>query len=180
MSVDDADYPSNLTQFRREPQRQTITRKRLASSKLSGIPFYLISLGVIASWTIGVFFGLGFSSLLNHTEKQAVESAAGNRDVDVNLKSGGSPRSPQFAAGELAPIIPPSAENVAGIQKGFSAPAASKKTEASGARTVPQSPHPDAARERHQRRSSAAGTPRRGAPRQAIHDLLRKRVHVLE
>lgn len=46
---------------------------------------YLISLALIATWIVGVFFGVGFFFLMHHSERPVSHLAFGNTDFSVSL-----------------------------------------------------------------------------------------------
>jgi hypothetical protein len=121
MSVNRADRPSELARFHRDLRSQAIARKALALGKSVGTPLYLISLGFIATWTIGVFFGVGFFFLVHHSQKLVSGLGAGNRGTDIISGFAESRESSRIAIGEPALIIAPSAENEARTQREFSA-----------------------------------------------------------
>lgn len=59
-------------------------RARAASALPIGILLYLVSVGIIATATIGVFFGIGFFLLVQPTE--AMIPSAGTRDAGPDIK----------------------------------------------------------------------------------------------
>src|ERR1700730_16841002 len=81
MSATGADPQSDRTRLRRESRTWRLTRRALVLGRSIGSMFYLISVGLIASWIIAVFFGVGLFSLVP-------ESA--------NLESGLSPGGASF------------------------------------------------------------------------------------
>jgi hypothetical protein len=58
-------------------QARTSTPRRVASALPIGIFFYLLALGIVATATVGIFFGIGFFSLAQTT--QAMNASAGAR-----------------------------------------------------------------------------------------------------
>lgn len=94
MSVHGADRPSEPAQFRTELRLQSISRKILGSGKSVGPLLYLISLGLIASWTLGVFFGVGFFFLAHRSA--TLVSGVSVRDTDFSVGLAESTWPPQL------------------------------------------------------------------------------------
>src|SRR5215831_19068313 len=113
MSVDGADLQSDLSQFGRELQPETGIRRRLAPGKSIASPFYLIVFGVIATWTIGVFFGVGFFSLVHHSEKTIAGTGDGDPALGIDPRSAEKREAPQSTTGKPAPAIVSIAESIA-------------------------------------------------------------------
>jgi hypothetical protein len=71
--------PSKPSGLRRDRITNRIIRKTLPLSKSLGPIFYLVSVGAIAIWVIGVFFGVGFFFLMpHHSEKVASHLGIGS------------------------------------------------------------------------------------------------------
>jgi hypothetical protein len=86
MFVIDPDRLWESAGLRRDRIIQPIIRKALALSKSLGPILYLVSVGVIAIWVIGVFFGLGFFFLMHHhSEKEASHLGIGNAHLSASL-----------------------------------------------------------------------------------------------
>jgi hypothetical protein len=94
MSVHGADRSSEPAQFRTELRLRSISRKILGSGRSVGPLLYLISLGLIASWTLGVFFGVGFFFLVQRSA--TLVSGLGVRDTDFSVGLAESTWPPQF------------------------------------------------------------------------------------
>lgn len=83
MSTTGADYPSEPARLHRERQIQTDFREALALGRsLNPLP-YLISVGVVATWTIGAFLGAGFFLLIHRPE--ALVSGLGVGSIDFRV-----------------------------------------------------------------------------------------------
>jgi hypothetical protein len=64
MSATGADPQSERTRFRAGSRIWGLVRRTLPLGRSIGSPFYLISIGLIASWIITVFFGVSFYFLM--------------------------------------------------------------------------------------------------------------------
>lgn len=66
------DCLSGPAELRKDRIIQPIVRKAVSLGKSLGPILYLVTVGVIATWVIGVFFGVGFFLLMHHhSEKNA-------------------------------------------------------------------------------------------------------------
>jgi hypothetical protein len=65
------DHPSEPTSFGTGRRIPTIVRRVLARRKSISALLYMISAGLIATWIIGVFFGLGFFLLIHEPQRSA-------------------------------------------------------------------------------------------------------------
>src|SRR6202008_4359460 len=75
--------PAGLSRDRIIPP---IIRKTFALGKSLGPILYLVSVGVIATWVIGVFFGVGFFFLLHHrSSKEALQLDVGGANLSASL-----------------------------------------------------------------------------------------------
>jgi hypothetical protein len=83
MSATGADPQSDRTRLRRESRTWRLIRRTLPFCRSIGSSFYLISVALIASWTIAVFFGVSLFFLVPGS---------------ANLKSGLSPGGASFDA----------------------------------------------------------------------------------
>jgi len=83
MSPADDDSQSERTRLRRESRTWRLIPRTLLLGRSIGSLFYLISAGLIASWVIAVFFGVGLFFLMPRSAK---------------LASGASPASPDLTA----------------------------------------------------------------------------------
>jgi hypothetical protein len=84
--ADRSSEPASLHTGRRIP---TIVRRVLARRKSLSAGLYLISAGLIATWVIGVFFGLGFFLLVDEPRRSVSVPAA--IDQPVPSREGGHP-----------------------------------------------------------------------------------------
>ena len=71
MSATGADPRSERTPLRRESRTWGLIRRTLPRGRSMGSLFYLISVGLIASWIIAVFFGVGLFFLMPRSAKLA-------------------------------------------------------------------------------------------------------------
>src|SRR5690348_4766629 len=101
MSVHGADRRSEPAQFRTDLRLQSVSRKTLRSGRCVGPVVYLVSLGLIASWIIGVFFGVGFFSLAHRSAK--LVSGLGVRGTDISVELAQSTWPPQ--SGTSRPVL---------------------------------------------------------------------------
>jgi hypothetical protein len=86
MFVISPDRSSEPAGLRRDRIIQPIIRKALALGKSLGPILYLVSVGVIATWVIGVFFGVGFFLLMHHhSEKEASHLGIGSAHLSASL-----------------------------------------------------------------------------------------------
>jgi len=84
MSVVGPDRSSVFARLHKGRRTQTSTRKTLTRGKSLGPILYLISIGLIATWIIGVFFGTGFF-FLTPPERPGSHLAVGRTDLGVFL-----------------------------------------------------------------------------------------------
>jgi hypothetical protein len=82
MSVVGPDRSSVFARLHKGRRTQTSTRKTLTLGKSLSPILYLISIGLIATWIIGVFFGTGFF-FLTPPERQGSHLAVGRTDIGV-------------------------------------------------------------------------------------------------
>lgn len=72
--------------LRRDRIVHPIIRKTLALAKSRGPTLYLVSVGLIAAWVIGVFFGVGFLFLMHpHPRKEASHLGVGGARLSTSL-----------------------------------------------------------------------------------------------
>lgn len=99
---------SQPTGLRRNPIIRPIIRKTLALGRPLGPVLYPASVGVIAIWVIGVFFGIGFYPLLHrHSEDNASRVGVGSADLSA-ASSVGSPQAFKSMASPDQLFLPPS------------------------------------------------------------------------
>jgi hypothetical protein len=72
-------------------RNQTVTQKTLAPGKSLDPLLYLMSAGLIATWTICVFFGVGFFFLMHQSERPTSGLAVDSPDVSVSFAESSSP-----------------------------------------------------------------------------------------
>jgi hypothetical protein len=85
MSATSVDRPPDPAHLPIEAQNSIIIRKPLSLTKaLSPVP-YLISLALIATWIVGVFFGVGFFVLINRPETPVSRLVVGKINFGVLL-----------------------------------------------------------------------------------------------
>jgi hypothetical protein len=84
MSVVGPDRSSVFARLHKGRRTQTTTRKTLTLGKSPSPILYLISIGLTATWTIGVFFGTGFF-FLTLPERPGSHLAVGRTDIGVFL-----------------------------------------------------------------------------------------------
>lgn len=86
MLVIGRDRPSEPAALRRDRIAHPIIRKTLARAKSLGPILYLVSVGVIATWVIGIFFGVGFFFLVHHhSENDASRLGIGGVHLSASL-----------------------------------------------------------------------------------------------
>jgi len=86
MLVIGRDRPSEPAALRRDRIAHPIIRKTLARAKSLGPILYLVSVGVIATWVIGIFFGVGFFFLVHHhSENDASRLGIGRVHLSASL-----------------------------------------------------------------------------------------------
>src|SRR5258708_3476092 len=84
MSVVGPDRSSEFARLHKGRRTQTSTRKTFTLGKSLSPILYLISIGLIATWIIGVFFGAGFF-FLTLPERPVSHLAVGSTDFGVFL-----------------------------------------------------------------------------------------------
>ena len=84
MSVVGPDRSSVFARLHKGWRTQATTRKSLTLGKSLSPTLYLISIGLIATWIIGVFFGTGFL-FLTPRERPGSHLAVGRTDIGVFL-----------------------------------------------------------------------------------------------
>jgi hypothetical protein len=82
MSVAGPDRSSVFARLHKGRRTQTTTRRTFALGKSLSAILYLISIGLIATWIIGVFFGTGFF-FLTLPERPGSHLAVGRTDIGV-------------------------------------------------------------------------------------------------
>jgi hypothetical protein len=85
MSATGADHQSERTPLRRESRTWGLIRRTLTLGRSMGSLFYLISVGLIASWLIAVFFGVGLFFLMPRSPKLASGLSPGGTSFDASL-----------------------------------------------------------------------------------------------
>jgi hypothetical protein len=85
MSPTGADPQSERTPLRRESRTWGLIRRTLPLGRSMGSLFYLISVGLIASWIIAVFFGVGLFFLMPRSAKLASGLSPGGTSFDASL-----------------------------------------------------------------------------------------------
>jgi hypothetical protein len=85
MSATGADPQSERTPLRRESRTWGLIRRTLPLGRSMGSLFYLISIGLIASWIIAVFFGVGLFFLMPRSAKLASGLSPGGTSFDASL-----------------------------------------------------------------------------------------------
>jgi hypothetical protein len=68
------DCLSEPAELRKDRIIQPIVRKAVSLGKSLGPILYLVTVGVIATWVIGVFFGVGFFLLMHHHSEKTPPS----------------------------------------------------------------------------------------------------------
>src|SRR5690242_9152849 len=90
MSATGADPQSERTRFRGESRSWGLIRRTLLLGRSIGSLSYLISVGLIASWIIAVFFGVSLFSLMPRSAK--LESGLNSGGTSVDASSAETPR----------------------------------------------------------------------------------------
>jgi hypothetical protein len=85
MSATGADPQSERTPLRRESRTWGLIRRTLPLGRSMGSLFYLISVVLIASWIIAVFFGVGLFFLMPRSAKLASGLSPGGTNFDASL-----------------------------------------------------------------------------------------------
>src|SRR5947207_155307 len=84
MSATGADPQPERTPFPRESRTWRLIRRTRPLGRSIGSLFYLISIGFIATWIIGVFFGAGLFFLMPRSAKLAPGSSPGTTDFNAS------------------------------------------------------------------------------------------------
>jgi len=84
MSATGADPQPERTRFRRESRTWRLIRRTRPLGRSIGSLFYLISVGLIATWIIGVFFGVGLFFLMPQSTKLAPGLSPGTTDFNAS------------------------------------------------------------------------------------------------
>lgn len=84
MSATGADPQTERTRLRRESRTWGLIRRTLPLGRSMGSLFYLISVGLIASWIIAVFFGVGLFFLMPRSAKLASGLSPGAASFDAS------------------------------------------------------------------------------------------------
>jgi hypothetical protein len=85
MSATGANHQSERTPLRRESRTWGLIRRTLTLGRSMGSLSYLISVGLIASWIIAVFFGVGLFFLMPRSAKLASGLSPGGSSFDASL-----------------------------------------------------------------------------------------------
>ena len=85
MSATGADPQSERTRLSREGRIWGLIRRTLPLGRSIGSLFYLISVGLTASWIIAVFFGVGLFFLMPRSAKLASGLSPGGTSLDASL-----------------------------------------------------------------------------------------------
>ena len=85
MSATGADPRSERTPLRRQSRTGELIRRTFPRARSMGSLFYLISVGLIASWIIAVFFGFGLFFLMPRSAKLAFGLSPGGTSFDAAL-----------------------------------------------------------------------------------------------
>jgi hypothetical protein len=120
MSATGADPQAERTPLRRESRTWGLIRRTLPLGRSTGSLFYLISVGLIASWIIAVFFGVGLLFLMPRSAKLASGLSPGGTSFDAS--SAKTPQLLQSASrldrlSRLPPPEPPQAIGDAAADK---------------------------------------------------------------
>jgi hypothetical protein len=159
---------------------ETGTRETLALGKSLSPLLYLISVGLVATWVIGVFFGGGIFLLMHRPERLVSGLSAGHIDsriflADSTLSSNPMPGRP-WEPSEADP-----AENFAGkmVHLSIDPPI----TEPSKTGAIEADPQAAVTTERgidQKRQSASSRTVQAHAPVQAIQDVLQRHSRLLK
>jgi hypothetical protein len=85
MSATGADPQAERTQLREESRTWGLIRRTLPLGRSAGSMFYLISVGLIASWIVAVFFGVGLFFLMPRSAKLEPGLKPGGTSFDASL-----------------------------------------------------------------------------------------------
>jgi hypothetical protein len=85
MSATGAEPRSERTPLRRESRTWGLIRRTLPRGRSIGSLFYLISIGLIASWIIAVFFGFGLFFLMPGSAKLAFGLSPAGTSLEASL-----------------------------------------------------------------------------------------------
>src|SRR5437763_8751301 len=103
MSATGADPRSERTPLRRESRTWGLIRRTLPRGRSMGSLLYLISVGLIASWIIAVFFGFGLFFLMPRSAKLAFGLSPGGTSFDASLPLTQQPTSRLDRVSDLPP-----------------------------------------------------------------------------
>ena len=84
MSATGADPQTERTPLRRESRTWGLIRRTLPLGRSMGSLFYLIAVGLIGSWIIAVFFGVGLFFLMPRSAKLAPGLSPGGTSFDAS------------------------------------------------------------------------------------------------
>src|SRR5438552_965817 len=118
MSPTGADPRSERTPLRRESRTWGLIRRTLPRGRSMGSLFYLISVGLIASWIIAVFFGFGLFFLMPRSAKLAFGLIPGGTSFDARLPLTQQPTSRLDPLSDLPPPAPAHPMGDAATDKG--------------------------------------------------------------
>ena len=118
MSATGADPRSERTPLRRESRTWGLIRRTLPRGRSLGSLFYLISVGLIASWIIAVFFGFGLFFLMPRSAKLAFGLIPGGTSFDARLPLTQQPTSRLDPLSDLPPPAPAHPMGDAATDKG--------------------------------------------------------------
>jgi hypothetical protein len=120
MSATGADSRPERTRLHRESRTWRLIRRALPLRRPIGSLFYLISVGLAATWVIAVFFGAGLFFLMPRAAK--LESGLGPGSTDLNASSAEPPglsTQPQIvgdsAQDKGGPVVVPAAQKTGDI-----------------------------------------------------------------
>lgn len=118
MSATGADSRSQRTPLRRESRTWGLIRRTLPRGRSMGSLFYLISIGLTASWIIAVFFGFGLFFLMPRSAKLALGLSPGGTSFEASLPPTQQPTSRLDRLSELPPPAPAQQMSDAAADKG--------------------------------------------------------------
>jgi hypothetical protein len=103
MSATGADPQMERTPLRRESRTWGLIRRTLRLGRSTGSLFYLISVGLIASWIVAVFFGVGLFFLMPLSAERASGLSPGGTSFDASS----GPMQPTSRLDRLSNMPPP-------------------------------------------------------------------------
>lgn len=114
MSATGADSQSESTRLRRENRTWGLIRRTLPLGRSIGSLFYLISVGLIASWIIVIFFGVSLYLLLPRSAKLEFGVNPGGARFDDSPAETSSPMESNSRLDRLSSLPPPEAPHPVG------------------------------------------------------------------